>query len=54
MGAYKRYVVVVIKMSANIHGVLIIPILQHCIVQLCGKDFSTNIILATCTDGLVI
>ena len=29
MGAYKRNVVVVIKMGAYIHGVLIIPILQY-------------------------
>ena len=35
MGAYKHDVVVVIKMGAYIHGVLIIPILQYVCVYVC-------------------
>ena len=40
MGAYKRDVVVVIKMGAYIHGVLIIPILRYSISMFLG--FPTN------------
>ena len=41
MGAYKRDVVVVIKMGAYIHGVLIIPILRYHIYM--NNQYTTSL-----------
>ena len=43
MGAYKRDVVVVIKMGAYIHGVLSIPILRYSLLQPC-ISYCTNVL----------